>query len=30
MNSYGILELIKENISNGVVEGLNNKIKVAF
>ena len=29
-NSYGILESIKENISNGVVEGLNNKIKTAF
>ncbi|WP_165078053.1 ISL3 family transposase, partial [Methanogenium sp. MK-MG] len=29
-NSYGILESIKGNISNGVVEGLNNKIKTAF
>ena len=29
-NSYGILESIKQNISNGVVEGLNNKIKTAF
>ncbi len=28
--SYGILESIKENISNGVVEGSNNKIKTAF
>ncbi|ABE51238.1 ISL3-like element ISMbu4 family transposase [Methanococcoides burtonii] len=29
-NSHGILESIKGNISNGVVEGLNNKIKTAF
>jgi transposase len=29
-NSYGILESIKGDISNGVVEGLNNKIKTAF
>lgn len=29
-NSYGILESIKQNISNGIVEGLNNKIKTAF
>ena len=29
-NSHGILESIKQGISNGVVEGLNNKIKTAF
>lgn len=29
-NSHGILESIKQSISNGVVEGLNNKIKTAF
>jgi transposase len=29
-NSHGILESIKLGISNGVVEGLNNKIKTAF
>jgi Transposase and inactivated derivatives len=29
-NSHGILESIKQGVSNGVVEGLNNKIKTAF